>query len=47
MKGFIDCLGGTSDAADAEDSVDLGGRRGIKTKMLRRLSYLNVAQRTH
>ena len=30
--GFIDCLLYTSDAADEEDSVDLGGRRIIKKK---------------
>src|SRR5665648_571769 len=29
---FITCLLYTSDAADEEDSVDLGGRRIIKTK---------------
>ena len=30
---FLSCLLYTSDAADEEDSVDLGGRRIIKKKM--------------
>ena len=33
-----DCLLYTSDAADEEDSVDLGGRRIIKKKKLRRVT---------
>ena len=32
FKGFFFCLLYTSDAADEEDSVDLGGRRIIKKK---------------
>eukprot|EP00658_Telonema_sp_P-2_P085187 TRINITY_DN9656_c0_g1_i9.p1 TRINITY_DN9656_c0_g1~~TRINITY_DN9656_c0_g1_i9.p1 ORF type:complete len:173 (+),score=66.41 TRINITY_DN9656_c0_g1_i9:135-653(+) len=32
MAGHMDCLLYTSDAADEEDSVDLGGRRIIKKK---------------
>ena len=31
-KMLLDCLLYTSDAADEEDSVDLGGRRIIKKK---------------
>ena len=31
--GFYPCLLYTSDAADEEDSVDLGGRRIIKKKI--------------
>ena len=33
---FIDCLLYTSDAADEEDSVDLGGRRIIKKQKQRK-----------
>ena len=33
----LSCLLYTSDAADEEDSVDLGGRRIIKKKILGRL----------
>ena len=32
LNGDINCLLYTSDAADEEDSVDLGGRRIIKKK---------------
>ena len=35
-KGFKTCLLYTSDAADEEDSVDLGGRRIIKNLVLGR-----------
>src|SRR5674536_398094 len=33
QRGLLGCLLYTSDAADEEDSVDLGGRRIIKKKM--------------
>ena len=32
VRRYINCLLYTSDAADEEDSVDLGGRRSIKKK---------------
>ena len=35
-RGGLICLLYTSDAADEEDSVDLGGRRIIKKKTLQR-----------
>src|SRR5664280_3823180 len=35
----IPCLLYTSDAADEEDSVDLGGRRIIKKKKIKKIIY--------
>ena len=38
LKAFYGCLLYTSDAADEEDSVDLGGRRIIKKKNRKKMS---------
>eukprot|EP00658_Telonema_sp_P-2_P033716 TRINITY_DN24691_c0_g1_i3.p1 TRINITY_DN24691_c0_g1~~TRINITY_DN24691_c0_g1_i3.p1 ORF type:complete len:386 (-),score=82.98 TRINITY_DN24691_c0_g1_i3:68-1225(-) len=42
LKGYRGCLLYTSDAADEEDSVDLGGRRIIKKKKKQRRKYENL-----
>eukprot|EP00658_Telonema_sp_P-2_P005834 TRINITY_DN121_c0_g3_i2.p1 TRINITY_DN121_c0_g3~~TRINITY_DN121_c0_g3_i2.p1 ORF type:complete len:235 (+),score=77.21 TRINITY_DN121_c0_g3_i2:60-764(+) len=41
------CLLYTSDAADEEDSVDLGGRRIIKKKQRKRAALASTEQRCH
>ena len=42
---LVSCLLYTSDAADEEDSVDLGGRRIIKKK--RKISKISITKRTY
>ena len=44
IEKYIDCLLYTSDAADEEDSVDLGGRRIIKKKKKHKLSFQKYHQ---
>ena len=43
---MIDCLLYTSDAADEEDSVDLGGRRIIKKKKRVRIRMMELHKKS-